>query len=80
MPAYEPGDYVKAEFPDTTTGISEWMWVKVDHCDDARRLVFGTLDNEPVNDYSDQIELGSQLAISYSNIREHRKAVEFKKQ
>jgi uncharacterized repeat protein (TIGR03803 family) len=26
---YEPGDYVKVEFPDETTGIGEWMWVRI---------------------------------------------------
>ena len=26
---YEPGDYVKVEFPDPTTGIGEWMLVRV---------------------------------------------------
>ena len=73
MGKYERGDYVKVEFPDDTTGIGEWMWVIVDHTDDEKRLVFGTLDNEPVNDYDGKIELGSELAISYSQIREHRK-------
>ena len=28
-PTYAPGDYVKVEFPDKTTGIGEWMWVRV---------------------------------------------------
>jgi hypothetical protein len=27
-----------------------WMWMRVHHCDDEKQLVFGTLDNEPVND------------------------------
>jgi len=77
MPRYEHGDYVKVEFPDETTGIGEWMWVRVDHCDDEKKLVFGTLDNGPLNDYSGKVKLGSQLAVSYDNIREHRKAREF---
>jgi hypothetical protein len=80
MPAYERGDYVKVEFPDETTGIGEWMWVRVRHCDDERQLVFGTLDNGPVNDYDSEIGLGSELAISYSRIRERKKPTEFTKQ
>jgi hypothetical protein len=44
MAAYERGDYIKVEFPDETTGVGEWMWVRVTSCDDAKRLVFGTLD------------------------------------
>jgi hypothetical protein len=80
MPTYERGDYVKVEFPDETTGIGEWMWVRVHHCDDEKKLVYGTLDNEPVNDYESRIELGSGLAVSYSQIREHKKPTEFTKQ
>ena len=79
-PPYRPGDYVKVEFPDETTGIGEWMWVRVTHCDDEKQLVFGNLDNQPLNDYDDKIELGSDLAIRYSQIRDHKKATEFTKQ
>lgn len=76
QPTYEPGDYVKAEFPDEATGIGEWMWVRVDYRDDEKRLVVGTLDNEPVNDYDSKLQLGAQLAVSYDNIREHRRRAE----
>jgi hypothetical protein len=79
MSTCERGDYVKVEFPDETTGVGEWMWVRVEGCDDKKKLVFGTLDNEPVNDYDGKPE-GSQLAVSYAQIREHRKPTEFTKQ
>jgi hypothetical protein len=42
--------------------------------------VFGILDNEPVNDYESKLGLGSELMVSYSQIREHRKPTEFTKQ
>jgi uncharacterized protein DUF2314 len=74
MPTYERGDYVKVEFQDETTVIGEWMWVRVHHCDDEKELVFGTLDNEPLNDYEGKVDLGSELAVRYSQIREHKKA------
>jgi len=74
MPTYDPGDYVKVEFPDETTGIGEWLWVIVRSCDDKKRLVFGTLDNEPLNDYAGKVKLGSELAISYDRIKEHRRS------
>jgi len=74
QPVYGRGDYVKVEFLDEATGIGEWMWVIVDHTDDKKRLVFGTLDNEPVNDYGGKVKLGSQLAVGYEQVREHRKA------
>lgn len=78
QPVYQRGDYVKVEFPDETTGIGEWMWMIVDHCDDEKGLVYGTLDNEPVNEYGGKVKLGSQLAVSYAQIREHKKAGEFR--
>jgi hypothetical protein len=79
MPAYERGDYVKVEFQDETTVIGEWMWMRVHHRDDEKQLVFGTLDNEPVNGYEGKIELGSELAVIYSQIREHKKPTVFTK-
>lgn len=78
--SYAPGDYVKVEFPDESTGIGEWMWVRVSRCDEEKQIVFGTLDNEPMNDYEGTVGLGSELAVSFSQIREHRKATEFRKQ
>jgi hypothetical protein len=80
MGQYKKGDYVKVEFPDEATGVGEWMWLRVRHCDDERKLVFGKLDNQPLNDYPGKVELGSELAVSYSQIREHRKPTEFAKQ
>ena len=53
------------------------MWMRVHHCDDKKLLVFGTLDNEPVNDYFKKVKLGSELAVNYDRVREHRKASEF---
>jgi hypothetical protein len=77
QPTYEQGDYVKVEFPDDVTGIGEWMWMRVERRDDEKRLVFGTLDNAPLNDYAGKVKLGSQLAASYAKIREHKKPAEF---
>jgi hypothetical protein len=77
---YERGDYVKVEFPDEATGVAEWMWVRVEVCDDTRKLITGRLDNEPLNDYEGKVERGSQLVVSFGQIREHRKPTEFTKQ
>ena len=77
QPAYDRGDYLKVEFPDKTTGIGEWMWMIVDHCDDEKRLVFGTLDSEPLNDYGGKVKLGSQLVVSYAKVRDYRKDSHF---
>jgi hypothetical protein len=77
MAKYAPGDYIKVEFPDEVTGVAEWMWVRVTVCDDAKQLVFGTLDNAPVSDTSGKLKLGTELAISYSQVHEHRKASTF---
>ena len=77
MSRYEPGDYIKVEFADGSTGIGEWMWVCVRSCDDQRQMVFGTLDSQPVNDYDSKLTLGSELAVSFGQIRDHRKPSEF---
>lgn len=73
---YAPGDYIKAEFRDETTGESEWMWVHVQSSDDAQRIVFGTLDSEPIA--MTDLRLGQELAVSYDNIRDHRTPASFK--
>jgi hypothetical protein len=59
MSTYKAGDYVKVEFSDESTGIGEWMWLRVDRCDEQKQLVLGTLD----------IGLGSELAVSFSPMR-----------
>jgi hypothetical protein len=43
--------------------------------DDADRLVFGKIDNEPV--VITTIHLGMDLAISYDNIREQMRSESF---
>lgn len=72
MPMFKAGDHVKVEFKDEQTGESEWMWVKVDYCDEEKRLVFGWLDDEPVV-HSESLKLGQHLAVSYDNIRDSRR-------
>jgi hypothetical protein len=77
MSTYEPGDFVKVEFKDELTGESEWMWVRVDKLDDANCIVFGRLDSQPILNHAGKLSVGTQLAVSYDNIREHRKADQF---
>jgi hypothetical protein len=77
MAKYERGDYIKVEFKNDRTGESEWMWVRVDYCDEKNALVFGWLDSEPVLDYGQKLKLGSHVAVSFDNIREHKKASQF---
>lgn len=80
MARYGEGDFIQVEVPDeTTTSVSEWIWVRVRSCDDAKQIVFGTLDSVPVNDYKGQLKLGSELAISFAQIRDHKKSSDFKK-
>lgn len=67
---YERDDHVKVEFPDEATGVAEWMWVRVEVCDDVRKVIIGSLDNEPLNDYEGKVELGSQLVVSCAQIRD----------
>ena len=62
MPRFQPGDYVKAEFQDETTGESERMWVLVVSCDDGAGVLFGRLDNEPV--VGTGLHVGDEVAVS----------------
>jgi len=57
----------------------EWMWVIVQSRDDKKRIVYGVLDNDPLDEshYSGKLKLGSQVVVSYDKVREHRKASEF---
>ena len=73
---YAAGRYIKAQFRDGETGESEWMWVLVTGSDDASRVVFGTLDSEPI--VMAELRLGQELAVSYDNIRDHRTPASFK--
>ena len=73
---YAAGDYIKAEFHDDETDESEWMWVLVTGSDDASRVLFGTLDSEPV--LMAGLHLGQELAVSYDNIRDHRTPASFR--
>ena len=71
MGHYKRGDHVKIEVEDRPFGVSEWMWMVVEECDDEKRLVFGRLDNEPIA--NPDLQLGQQLAVSYDKIRDHRR-------
>lgn len=78
MAQYDPGDYVKVEFAGGDQGLpGEWMWVRVHHCDEERELLFGTVDNEPIVT-PQYLQLGQELAISFRQIREHRKPWQFR--
>jgi hypothetical protein len=80
QPEYEWGDYVKVEFEGENGMPGEWMWCVVQSRDDEKGVVYCTLDNEPLNEYSGKAKLGSKLSVGYANVREHRKASEFTKQ
>src|SRR5208283_4258352 len=45
---FEPGDYVKFELRNDETGEAEWMWLRIDYCDEPNRIIFGWLDSQPV--------------------------------
>ena len=77
MPEYEPGDYVKVEFPNDASGVGERMWIRVRGCDREKQLVFGVLDSVPLNDYGDKLRLGTEVVVAFDRIVQHRKSWEF---
>jgi hypothetical protein len=64
---------------DPYSPICGLMHVRASPCEANYRRnaspVYGTLDSEPLNDYDGKIGLGSELAVSFSQIREHKQAV-----
>jgi hypothetical protein len=72
----EQGDYVKFEMKDDKSGEAEWMWLRVDSCDEPKQIVFGWLESQPVV-FTTSLRLGQRLAVSYDNIRDHKKSNEF---
>jgi hypothetical protein len=72
----ERGDYIKFEIKDDKSGEAEWMWLRVDYCDEAKKVAFGRLDSQPVV-FTSELKLGQQIAVSYDNIREHKKPTDF---
>jgi hypothetical protein len=71
MGKYRTGDHVKIEVKNEHSGESEWMWLLVERSDDSERIVFGKLDSEPIA--VTDMRLGQELAVSYDNIRDHRR-------
>jgi len=74
--AFDPGDYIKFEVKDEKTGESEWMWLRIDYCNEPERLVFGWLDSKPAV-FSLDLKHGQHMSVAFDNIREHRKASQF---
>jgi len=73
---FAAGDYVKFEIKDEQSGQSEWLWLRVNRCDELNRLVLRCLDSEPLV-FAVQLKLGQQMAVSYENVRDHKKESEF---
>ena len=71
MGRYQKGEHVKIEVIEDRSGVSEWVWLLVQHSDDEQRLVFGELDSEPV--VTRDLRRGQELAVSYDQVRDHRK-------
>jgi uncharacterized protein YegJ (DUF2314 family) len=73
MGKYRKGDHIKFEVNNEQSGESEWMWLAVEESDDERGIVIGKLDSEPV--VVTELRVGQELAVSYDQIRDHRRFV-----
>ncbi len=76
MAAYEAGDYVNVEMADEGCGECEWLWVRVERCDDQNRVLFGRVDSQTVV-FASELSLGQEVAVSFANVREHKKLQDF---
>jgi hypothetical protein len=66
----EQGDYVKFEIKDDKSGETEWMWLRIDYCDEPNRIVFGWLDTQSLV-FASCLKLGQHIAVGYDNIRDN---------
>ncbi len=74
MGKYSKGDHVKIEVVNERSRESEWMWLLVEKSDDDMRLVIGKLDSVPIA--VADMHLGQELAVSYDQIRDHRRLID----
>ena len=77
MSIYGFGDFVKTELMDDQTGACEWVWIRVEYCDEKNRLVFGWLDSQPILALGERLKLGSHLAVEFDRLRDHKSPSEF---
>lgn len=70
MATYKAGDMVKAESPTTGLATASGCGVKVDHCDEEKQVLFGRLDNQPISAFRDKLQLGQEVAVAFSLVRE----------
>lgn len=72
MSAYNRGDYVKVDFQDEDSGVGEWIWMRVSRCETRLRHA-----REPAAQRLRRPgRSGSELAVSFVQIREHMKPTE----
>ena len=76
LTSVEPGDFVKFEVTRAQHDESEWMWMRVERNDEPNRVIFGWLDSQPIV-FASELKLGQHMAVSYDNVREHRKVDTF---
>ena len=68
---YSRGEYVLIEIMSGgNNAISVWM--RVDHSDDERSLVFGTIDDDDSYGLGHALRSGAKLAASYGRVLESR--------
>ena len=72
MAAYSFGDLIKVKVCYGSTGEVEWMWMRVNSCDNVNRVVLCQPDNIPL--LNTELRVGQQLAVSFDKIKACSKA------
>jgi hypothetical protein len=71
-PRYRTGDYVKIELRWIFGDRPMAVWIRVDHCDERRAIVFGTIDSDLPDELTDRsLRRGARLAASYTSVLQH---------
>jgi len=73
VPRFNLGDRLRIELCSGHAVTAVSVWICVDHCDDQREIVFGTVDSEPSQQLGRAFRCGAKLAASYRQVRERRR-------
>ncbi len=75
VPRCMPGDYVRIQLGSESVHSEGSIWMRVERCDDKHKIVYGTIEDEPLQPIDNVFRAGSRLGASYRRIRESRRAL-----
>jgi len=71
---YRPGDLLLVRLSSETAKQPASVWIRVEHCDDQHRIVFGTVDGDSPG-LGKALNCGAKLAAGYHLVHENASVV-----